>query len=407
MYIKQLTVQGVRNLGSQTLEPAPQINLLAGPNGSGKTSLLEAIYLLGRGRSFRARAIKAVINAEEGVDQCTVFGLLADESEHDASQGGSVTLPVGVSRETKGGFHFKVGGEQVNTASALAETLPLVLVNTESFQLLAGGPQNRRAYLDRGLFHTCPAFKDLWRRQQRALRQRNTLLKRGKGRHLTELPWWDEQFSELSEQITRLRQQYLASIEPLVLEILGQLSSIPDISFSYRQGWDSNKTLREVLKAGAERDIMVGSSQHGPQRADLRVRCRQQNAAAVLSRGQTKSLVMAMMIAQGVHYRAENGKASVFLIDDLPAELDAEQQQKVAELIAETGCQTFITGTDEEQLLAPWRALGWASVSRTDRAPSAAGQSEIERENSKSGNEGRKKDSIKVFHVKHGEIVAA
>lgn len=379
MHIKQLTVQGVRNLGSQTLEPASHINLLAGPNGSGKSSILEAIHLLGRGRSFRSRAIKAVINAAEDVDRCTVFGLLAADPESGKD---TALLPVGVSRETNGGFRFKVDGELVNTASALAEALPLVLINTESFQLLAGGPQNRRRYLDWGLFHTSPAFRETWRQQQRVLRQRNALLKRGKKAHLAELDGWDDQFAELSEHLTVLRQAYLASIEPLVLEILQRLSAIPEITFSYSQGWDKNKSLKEVLKAGRDRDIMMGSSQHGPHRADVRVRCRQQNAADVLSRGQSKGLVMAMMIAQGAHYRAQNGTPSVFLIDDLPAELDVDQQQKVAELLAEIDSQVFITGVDAEQLLAPWQALGWA-------------------ENPKN-----RRQTLKMFHVKQGEIVS-
>ena len=397
MHIKQLTVQGVRNLSSQTLEPAPQINLFAGPNGSGKTSILEAIHLLGRGRSFRSRSIKAVINVAEDVRQCTVFGLLAGNPED--GEEGSAGLPVGVSRETKGGFRFKVNGELVHTASALAEVLPLVLINTESFQLLAGGPQNRRRYLDWGLFHTHPAFRELWRQQQRVLQQRNALLKRGKGGHLAELDWWDEQFANLSEQITLLRREYLETIAPLVAEILQRLSPIPEISFSYSQGWDSSKGLKETLRAGRDRDIMTGSSQHGPHRADVRVRCRQQNAAEVLSRGQTKGLVMAMMMAQGVHYRAQNDRPSVFLIDDLPAELDMEQQKNVAALIAEMGCQTFITGTDAEQLLAPWRAIGWTDMNMHINTEATA-KGSIE-----AGN-GQQNRTLKMFHVKHGEVLS-
>ena len=389
MHIKQLTVQGVRNLSSQTLEVSPRINLLAGPNGSGKTSLLEAIHILGRGRSFRSRSIKAVISVADGVDQCVVYGLLEGGSD---ARGNSAALALGVSRETKGGFRFKVGGELVNTASALAEVLPLVLINTESFQLLTGGPQNRRRYLDWGLFHTRSSFRDLWRKQQRVLQQRNALLKKGRGAHLDELEEWDEQFAELSEDITALRREYLQIVEPLILDIFKRLLPVSDINFSYYQGWDGSKALKEVLKAGRDRDIMMGSSQHGPHRADVRIRFWQQNAAEVLSRGQAKALVMAMMIAQGTHYRTVNEKPSVFLIDDLPAELDRDQQQKVAELLTETDCQAFITGTDVEQLLAPWQALGWVDDEASETPASQHGR------------EADENRMLKVFHVKHGEI---
>lgn len=416
MHIKQLTVQGVRNLSPQTLEPDPRINLLAGDNGSGKTSLLEAIYLLGRGRSFRARAIKTVINAKEGVEECTVFALLAGQQVGVSGPSSSSILPVGVSRETKGGFRFKVDGELVSSASPLAEVLPLVLLNTESFQLLAGGPVHRRAYLDRGLFHTCSNFKNLWRQQQRALKQRNALLKQAKSKQLDELDWWDEQFAVLSEQLTGLRENYLESIYPVVQDILCRLTNVSDIAFSYRRGWDSNKSLREALKLGRGRDIMAGNSQVGPHRADLRIICRQQDASQILSRGQIKSLIVAMMLAQGVHYRKKKGKDCVFLVDDLPAELDSTHQQRIAELLAETGCQVFITGVDEEQLIAPWEKLGWqagASASDKDKNEKKSFQDNKATFHAQVGaSEGKaeevsNKGFLKVFHVKHGEIRAA
>jgi len=397
VYIKQLTVEGVRNLeSSQRLEVARHINLLSGQNGAGKTSILEAIYILGRGRSYRGRSIRSVINSGAEVKRCTVFGLLGKESHGKESGISRADLRIGVSRETNGGYRFKVDGEVVTSSSALAEALPLVLINTESFQLLAGGPQNRRRYLDWGLFHTSAAFRDAWRQQQRVLRHRNALLKQGVGSNKhAELDGWDEQFAVLSEQITELRRNYLGAMELIVLKVLDSLSALEGISFYYYQGWDSGKSLKEVLKAGRERDIMLGSSQYGPHRADMRIRFINHKAADILSRGQTKSLVMAMMIAQAMHYRDQTGNTSVFLIDDLPAELDGEHQHKVAQLLVETGCQVFITGTDADQLLAPWQALA--------RGKQDANSGIIAARNIVDGVHCTER-SIKLFHVKQGVV---
>lgn len=347
MPISGLRLQGIRNLVPQAISPGGGVNLLAGPNGAGKTSVLEAICLLGRGRSFRARSIEAVVSY--GADHCTVFGMIEATDE----RGRLTQKRLGVSRETSGGFHFKIDGATATTTSALADVLPLVLINSDSFALLEGSPQGRRRYLDWGVFHTIPASRELWRQHLRAHLQRNTLLRQGRvDRH--QLALWDERLAIAGEAVTQYRRGYVEEIQPVIERVLSEITpDLGELRLGFYPGWDAERPLVEALRAHREKDIMHGTTQVGPHRADLRVRLGRRVAADALSRGQTKMVVIAMLMAQGIHYRERCGSACVSLLDDLPAELDPEHRQRVAKLVSNTG-QAFVTGTDASHLLAAW-----------------------------------------------------
>ena len=347
MPISYLRLQGVRNLASQAISPSNGMNFLAGGNGAGKTSVLEAIYLLGRGRSFRARSMDAVVS--HGADQCTVFGLI-DATDQS---GRSTQRRLGVSRETNGSFYFKLDGVTATTASTLADVLPLVLINSDSFALLEGSPQGRRHYLDWGVFHTCPASRESWRQYRRAHQQRNALLRQTKVDR-QQLTLWDDRLAMAGEEVTRYRRGYIERIQPLIAQVLAEITSeIEDLKTLFHAGWDAQKPLMEALRANREKDIMHGGTLVGPHRADLRVRLGRRAASDVLSRGQTKILVTAMLMAQGIDYRERQGGACVALVDDLPAELDAGHRRAVVGLLSRVG-QAFVTGTDTEDLLAAW-----------------------------------------------------
>lgn len=353
MYLRQLDVHGLRNLQSVKLSPGPRINTICGPNGSGKTSLLEAIYLLGRGRSFRTRTLKSIINTQ--TDACTVFGLVCQE---EASVGGEGALarrdlPVGVSRNRSGGFHFKLDGERVYASSVLAQALPLLLLNNDSFQLLEGGPQGRRQFLDWGVFHVEHDFKELWRRLARCLQHRNSLLRHDRI-DPAEIVLWDAQFIELSERVTAQRKRYLDALAPRISQVLQRLSPVKDLHFRFHCGWDERLSLAEVLVKDRRRDQQGRVTHHGPHRADLKILCGDHAAAEVLSRGQSKALVTAMLLAQGQLYFEATGRTCVYLLDDLPAELDQGHRHAVAVFLGEMQVQAFITGTDKAQLLSLW-----------------------------------------------------
>ncbi|MFZ5653854.1 MAG: DNA replication/repair protein RecF [Pseudomonadota bacterium] len=350
MRLRRLSVAGVRNLASQTLHPGPRANLVVGPNGSGKTSLLEAIYLLARGRSFRARSIEALVTF--GAVRCTVYGELEGAAGEPDARG---PRHIGVSRETAGGFCYRVDGEAVSAASVLADALPLVLINSNSFSLLDGSPKDRRRFLDWGVFHTSPGARPLWRQQHRALQQRNALL-RDLRLDRRQLALWDAHFATAAEDMATLRSDYVAQLSPIAARLLSALApGLGELKLGFHPGWDRSRPLVEILKGSRDRDIMQGGTQFGPHRADLKIKLNGRPAAEVLSRGQAKMLAVALLLAQGAHFRQSVGRPCVNLVDDLPAELDQDHRRGVARLIAENGGQCFVTGTDADQLLDAWK----------------------------------------------------
>jgi len=342
MFISRLRVSQVRNLQTVQLHPGT-INVITGSNGSGKTSVLESIYLLGSGRSFRASRLDPVIGHE--AEECTVFGTVKPAS------GG--TLSLGVTRRRDGSFEGRLSGQPIRTAAELAKSLPLQLINSDTFKLLEGGPKIRRQFLDWGVFHVEHGFHSIWLEAQRSIRQRNSLLRRDK-LSVDELRSWDRQFCRAAEQLDAYRTRYFDVFYPVFQATLSRLISLDSLGLSYQRGWDKESSLSQLLDSAFERDRQRGFTGSGPHRADIRVRFGVQSAVDVLSRGQQKLVVCAMKVAQGLVYSKVNGQACVFLIDDLPAELDRNHRALLCKLLTEMGCQVFVTCVESAELDDCW-----------------------------------------------------
>ena len=343
MYVKKLSVQGVRNISDSVLFPEPNINIIYGANGSGKTSLLEAIYLLGRGRSFRTTKLKTIINRQSS--GCTVFALLLDKD----AEGREVS--IGVTRGIDGGFQFKVSGQKVLTASVLAETLPILLMNSDSFGLIEGGPSNRRRFLDWGVFHVEHPYRGIWRKYQRCHKQRNNLLRHDKISG-AQLAAWDREYIKLSEQVAEYRQRYFNKVLPEFRNTLASLNADLELDYSLFRGWAEDSSLEEQLNQNRPRDLMAKTTHCGAHKADIKLKCGDRPAKDVLSRGQEKLVVLAMQIAQGRVLADAGNSHCLYLLDDLAAELDQTHLKKGVQLLVEQGAQVFLTGTNKEVLQA-------------------------------------------------------
>ncbi|MCK9506246.1 MAG: DNA replication/repair protein RecF [Porticoccaceae bacterium] len=350
MYLEKLAIHGIRNIQRVECALSPGINIFYGRNGSGKTSILEAVHLLSRGRSFRTRNLKTLIS--HNLKECTCFGLV-----NTGTGAGNAAIPVGVNRTDNGNFVFKVAGEQVATASRLAEALPVQLINAESFDLLNGPPAGRRGFLDWGVFHVEHNYRELWARFQRCLKHRNSLLRHAKIDAL-QLAVWDREFVTLSEKIAAVREKYIQQLLPVVTQTLEALGQEADYSFRFLPGWDSSESLFEQLQASLLRDQKVGFTQAGSHRADVKILCGKGMAADVLSRGQAKMLVSALKLAQGILFKELAGKQCIFLLDDLPAELDRPHRLAVGRVLMEMGVQVLVTGVEKTDLIELWNVVG-------------------------------------------------
>jgi len=338
VFLTQLDISKVRNLQSVGISCHSKANIIYGANGSGKTSLLEAIFLLGRGRSFKHRDLRLVINRQS--DQLVVSAKVFKPASETTHQ-------LGVMRTAKGDFEARCDGQSLQSATELAKELPIQLVDAHSFSLLEGGPLQRRQFLDWGVFHVEHGYSDLWRRFQKALKQRNQLLRHGRIDE-DSLNVWTAELVPLNEQITERRKQYLAQLEQYIIPVVKRFGGLGAVNLEYSQGWSEGSQIAEIFDADRERDIATGTTSHGAHRADIRVFVDGVAAADRLSRGQSKLLVYALKLAQATHYQSVVGQSCVFLLDDLPAELDIDNRKDVLGYLDSLGCQYFVTGVDKQ-----------------------------------------------------------
>ena len=333
MIIDRLEITNVRNIGSARIELAERVNLFVGPNGAGKTSALEAIHLLIRGRSFRTTRVEAVIrNTEDGM---TIGAHLRDERQ------GSTRL--GYSRSRGGRIEVRRDGRPVRQASNVAALVPVQLFLPDLPELVFGSPAGRRQWLDWGAFHVKPDYVEALRGYLRSLRSRNSVLRGG---DLRTLDAWTTQVAELGESVAAARREYFDGVQEHIHRCLTALSPGLDVELGYFEGWRGGN-LAESLGQNVDRDVKLGATQAGPHRADVAIRCGEETASAVLSRGQGKTVATAMRIGQARDL-ARGGGRSLFLIDDLGAELDEGHSERLYALLEDMPCQIVATTTHGE-----------------------------------------------------------
>jgi DNA replication and repair protein RecF len=336
--IKRFTAQGFRCLDNVGFEPDPDYTLVYGANASGKTSLLEAIAYLGRGKSFRGAPPGNLIRHGE-----QAFVLFAQ-----VEAGGRLSA-VGV-RNSRAGLEVKVDGDTTGGAAALAAALPLQVIDPDVHNLVCGGPDERRRFLDWLVFHVEPDYLGLWRQFRRVLKQRNAALKGGaRGESLRA---WDREFCELGERVGAAREQVLANCID-TLRAHGQALLGADIDFRYAPGWSAEKTLPEALEEHADRDRALGSTQVGPHRADLRLSYDERQARRLVSRGQQKLLASSMILAATETAQASLGRPLLLLLDDPAAELDRASLGRLMEQVAALRCQVIATSLERDELPFP------------------------------------------------------
>ncbi|MCH8335638.1 MAG: DNA replication/repair protein RecF [Proteobacteria bacterium] len=338
MPLNKFTCTDFRCLASAELEFDAHYNLIFGPNASGKTSLLEAIAYLGRGRSFRGAPTQNLVR--HGASEFVLFG--------KADTGTRETV-IGV-RNSREGLEIHIDGETVAGAAGLAEVLPLQIVDPDIHNLIAGGPAERRRYIDWIAFHVERGYLDQWRRFRRALKQRNAALKENASHDA--LAGWDKEFVETGYEVHEARRRVLAITRPALRDIgAALLGSTVDIE--YQQGWSTDKSLAQVLTAGMDRDRQLCATQAGPQRADLKLVYDEHQARRLVSRGQQKLLACALILAATAVVQSHLGRALLLLLDDPAAELDSDSLTRLMAAVVELDCQVIATSLNPDLVLFP------------------------------------------------------
>jgi len=346
MELRSLGVQGLRVLANVELELDAGLIVITGPNGSGKTSILEAIHLLGTGRSFRARSVQDVVARD--AQRLVVRGRLVDESGLDSR--------VGIEKPRRGDARMRLSGEDVRTASSLARHLPLVVITPESQRLLSDGAEVRRRLLDWLLFHVEPAYQACHARFRRALRQRNAALRRDDTTTAQRAAWCAE-LAQAGEALHGLREQGLARSLGLLENALTDLSQLA-VSLRFESGWDDAEPLEPLLLREWGADAARGFTRLGPHRCDLQIRVEGRPAQHVVSRGEGKVLAMAVMVGFARVLAAGGGRRPIVLVDELASELDGANRSRLSLALRDLGLQTFVTAVSERLI----DAGGWAKV---------------------------------------------
>jgi len=355
MTLLRLDIYHVRNILQQTITPSPAINFIVGENAGGKSSFLEAIFILGRAKSFRSAAIKTVINIDK--DHLIVS---AQTAQRDGRH-----VHLGIQLDGKNA-EIRINQQTSQKRSDLAYALPLQLIHPKSYELLDAGPQGRREFLDWGVFNDEDNFLPAWRKFKKALSQRNALLK---SRNPQPLNVWDKELAYYGTIVNSCRQQYLNKLKPVFLQIVSTFLDMASIDITLLSGWDTTKDLQQVLTEDRDKDLRYGYTHSGPHRGDFQVMINSRLAKDFVSRGQLKLLVLSLKLAQVQLLANEQRHIGCILVDDFAAELDAGNRAKLLNYLSAMECQVFITATE----LADFGDLGHIK-------------------------------NFKMFHVEHGKI---
>lgn len=354
-FLSRLEITQFRNLREVKINPSKSINVFYGMNGSGKTSLLEAIYHLGIGRSFRTHLCNKII--QENKECFTVFGKISE-------------IPVGIEKNRRGDIKIKYAMSELQSIASLAQSLPMQLIDPHCHLLINGGPKIKRQFIDWGVFHVeHDSFLVNWRKFQKIIMQRNSALKRDNtGR---EAVVWNNELVAKTRIIDLLRKNYMNQYSRLFFEVQKRLLNIGEITFEYYPGWyNDGADFETILEKSLERDVRQGFTHYGPHRADIKILVNKRAVDEILSRGEQKILASVMKISQAILLKEQTGKNCIFLIDDLPSELDHNMRHVLADELVKMNAQIFVTGIDRECLCDLFN-----------------------------------RQDIKMFHVEHGQVI--
>lgn len=339
MRINSIILRQFRSYGEASFEFDSGVNIIVGPNASGKTNLIEAIAVVARGSGFRAHSDKELIK-----DDCDWARL---DVSLDDNQRRIIKLQRTNSRVTK---LFEVGGNH-RARLRFEEVIPLTIFEPDHLRLASGGPQRRRDYLDGLLSQLIPTYRRELLAYERVLRQRNSLLKRQAAQ--SDFFAWEVQLVELASKIVAQRRQLVdqLSVElgPIYSQIANQTTTAR-LDYGSAVDLDNYPTvLMRRLDANRERDRLMGFTSVGPHRDELLIELGGQPAKICASRGENRTLVLALKILELRLLEQSSQTPPILLLDDVFSELDGSRRKHLTDFF--TSHQVFITTTDADMVM--------------------------------------------------------
>jgi DNA replication and repair protein RecF len=331
-----IDIENFRCIRAAHLALDPQATGIVGENGSGKTSLLESIYFLAHGRSFRTNQREKLLSA--GAEFLRVVGRI---------QTARGELVAGIEYGGQG-TRANLAGQGISGIAEIAEILPVQVIDPGVHRLIEEGSARRRRLLDWGVFHVKHEFLGVWRRYQRALQQRNAALRANGDEQL--LAAWESELGTAGQRVDVLRGEYAAQLLPYFVEIADRLLGAQGAKFSYRRGWAADHDLATQLIESRPRDQRLRTTTVGAHRADVSFFFEGAPARDRVSRGQQKLLAAAFILAQLAFQAAQGAPPACLMLDDPAAELDVDNLGKLLAAVSRIPAQLVITSVHESGL---------------------------------------------------------
>ena len=254
---------------------------------------------------------------------------------------------------------LRINREKVSKWACLAKILPILNIHPESYLLITGGPIERRKYLNWGMFHVEPNYAHVWSEYSKALKQRNFCLKT---RNIKQARYWHQSLSQNGQSISVALENYSLEIKPYINDVLNRFGFMENIELKYSSGWDQNYELDELLDNELQADELPLSTQNGPHRGDLKINWQGRVFSKTSSRGQQKVLAIALKLAQAQLLKQQYNKSSIYLLDELPAELDQHRREVALDILANLDSQVVISAVSKESMRCLDKQVKWFHV---------------------------------------------
>lgn len=332
MAINELICHEFRNLKNTHLKFNPNLNIIYGKNGSGKSSLLESIYTLSTSKSFRTSRLKNCINSQE--EKFTLFGKFSHHS-------------IGIQKD-KSKLLIKVNNKIISKRSEFVKLQSVLALDSNCFDLITGTKQTRREYLDWTLFHVEHEFSKVWIKYKNVLKQRNQLLK---NKNKRELEYWDNYLIEYNNIIDSFRKKLITSFLEYIEDVFRNNELYSKVEISYDQGWKLDLDFKVALSSKLDFDMKRGFTSVGVHKSDLKFSIDNSEIKDVFSRGQLKNFVIQLYLIS-LDFVSENSSITpILIVDDLIAELDQNSIKNVIVSLIEKEYQIFVSTIENHKFL--------------------------------------------------------
>lgn len=341
MILQNIQLNNFRNIAEASLCFAPGFNFFFGDNGAGKTSILEAIYYLGLGRSFRAKSWRSLMS-----HQADFFALKAKISDLASPEN---YLLASHRRDKNGDRFVTIAEDRASSIVEMARLLPVQFIGVDTNLLFSGPSSYRRKFLDNGVFHVEPNFYSRWLNYSKLLNQRNFLLKSKPSPQ--DLSSWNLAMEKEAASLDAYRSEYCVRLVDSLESLWSRFNFSHSLQIRYDRGWNDKLTLCEAMQDSYRQDVVYGYTNRGPHRAKLSIYHDEIPAVEVLSQGQQKLCSYMLRLCQGIVMREIRGASPLYMIDDLASELDDAGVQKVIQVLNCLQAQVLVTAVNRRDFL--------------------------------------------------------